>query len=136
MIGGVSNSGIKPDRSKLLIVIGAVIIVVLAALAGFFLWQYQKAAANPQAAVNAKAKQDTERILQKVGAIYELPTDETPTVALVQDKEQLNGQAFFARAQNGDYLVLYEKSALALIYRESSNKLINVAPTNAKPNSQ
>jgi hypothetical protein len=63
-----------------------------------------------------------------VGAIYALPTDEEPTVAEIQDRTQLADQAFFAKAQNGDYILVYRQNKLALLYRQKDKKLINVGP--------
>ena len=63
-----------------------------------------------------------------VGALIELPSDETPTVATVVDVEKVKDQVFFARAQNGDKVLLYAKSSKAILYRPSTNKIIEVAP--------
>ena len=58
----------------------------------------------------------------------ELPQDEVPTVATISDKEKLAGQTFFARAENGDILFAYTTAMEAILYRPSTNKIINVAP--------
>jgi hypothetical protein len=58
----------------------------------------------------------------------ELPVDETPTVANIIDKGKLKDQAFFKKAENGDKLLAYTKNMVAILYRQSSNKIINVAP--------
>lgn len=111
-------------KGKLTLVVGAALIVIFAAVAGFFFWQWQSLKSDPKVA----AEESSQRILRKVGAIYALPTGEEPTVALVQDKDKLKGQSFFDKAQNGDYLLMYSKAKVALIYREKDGKLINVGP--------
>jgi hypothetical protein len=109
--------------------IGAVVlIVVLLAIIGALTLKYTNLKKDPQAA----AKATTSKILNKVGELYELPTGEEPTVAQVQDKAKLRDQPFFEKAQNGDYILVYTKNKLAIIYREKINKLINVGPINTE----
>lgn len=111
-------------KSKLPLTLAITLIIILTAVAGFFFWKWQTAEANPA----AEAQAASQRIIQKVGKLYALPSGEEPTVALVQDKEKLKDQSFFEKAQNGDHLLMYSKAKLALIYREKDNKLINVGP--------
>jgi hypothetical protein len=70
----------------------------------------------------------TQRILKKVGEIYMLPGSENPTVAELRDPKKLAGQEFFKNAAVGDYLLVYPKAELALLYRESTGKLVKVGP--------
>lgn len=51
-----------------------------------------------------------------------------PTIADITDKDKLKDQAFFKDAENGDQLLLFSKAKVAMLYRESTNKLINVGP--------
>lgn len=81
--------------------------------------------ANPQIAV----QKQTEDLLKKVGALMQLPTGETPTVANVSDAEAAKKQsAFFSNAQNGDRVLMYVKAGQAILYRPSTNKIVLVAP--------
>jgi hypothetical protein len=93
------------------------------AAAGYFFWQYNALKSNPETV----AKEKTDTLVTKVSKLYVLPK-ETPTVAEISDKEKLKGQAFFDNAQNGDYLLLFTNAKQAIIYRESTNQLINVGP--------
>lgn len=77
---------------------------------------------------NIEAKKETERLTSLLGKLIELPSGETPTIATISDKEKLKDQSFFNQAQNGDILFAYETSMKAILYRPSSNKIINVAP--------
>lgn len=81
---------------------------------------------NPQ----ESAKAETDRIKSEVSRLIELPADEDPTIATVVDSTKLNTQAFFAKAQNGDRVVMYAKAKKAVLYRPSSQKIIEVAPIN------
>ncbi|MBI2049295.1 hypothetical protein HYT32_00030 [Candidatus Roizmanbacteria bacterium] len=72
---------------------------------------------------------NTEEVIDKVGKLIELP-NETPTVANITDKTKLQGQSFFARAQNGDKVLIFQKAKKAIIYREATNKIIEVGTIN------
>jgi hypothetical protein len=110
------------------LLLGATIalIVVLMATAGVLGWKYYQLNKSS----DTSQKKTLDRIVKKVSVHYLLPTNEKPTVALVQDKSQLGSQDFFKLAQNGDYLVIYQKNKLALIYREQIDRLVNVGPVN------
>jgi hypothetical protein len=103
-------------RTKILIAAGAVLLLLAAAAAVYFFLQYKK------------VKATTERLKSEVNRIYALPNDEDPTIAKVEDKEKLKDQQFFSKAENGDYILIYTKAKLALLYREKDRKLINVGP--------
>lgn len=127
MSSGNTNSSSSTGRNKLTIVTIAVMIL-LALIAGYFFWQYTKLKANPDAA----AQETTQRLVGKVEKLYQLP-NEKPTVAQINDKDKLKEQPFFKSAQNGDYLLIFTNSKLAVLYREGENKLINVGPIAITP---
>lgn len=117
------NRGLKRPDTKIIIIIAAVIFVILAIVAGFFAWQFFSLKDGP----NKENEEAIARITTQVGMIYMLPS-EKPTVAQVQDKEKLKDQAFFNKAENGDYILVYAETKLALLYREKDRKLVNVGP--------
>lgn len=65
-------------------------------------------------------------ILGKIGKLIDIP-DETPTVATVSDVTKLSGQEFFAKAANGDKVIIFPKAQKAILYRPETNKIIEVA---------
>ena len=77
---------------------------------------------------NAEAKKVTDGLILSLSKLMELPVDEAPTVATISDKEKLAGQPFFKSAENGDILFAYTTAMKAILYRPSSNRIINVAP--------
>lgn len=81
---------------------------------------------NPQ----QQASKEAERLKTELDKVIELPPDESPTVATVVDASKVQGQSFFAKTQNGDKVLLFPKSGKAILYRESTKKIIEVAPIN------
>jgi hypothetical protein len=85
---------------------------------------------NPQ----LLAQQELKDVISRVGALVSLPTDEQPTIATVTDVSKLKGQAFFAKAQNGDKVLIYVKNAKAYLYSITQNKILEVAPVTVNQN--
>ena len=85
---------------------------------------------NPKASATAEAA----ALVDKVGKLIQLPTTETPTIATVSDVSKLEGQAFFINAKNGDKVLIFAQTKEAILYRESINKIIQVAPVNLGAN--
>ena len=116
-----------------------IILFVLAGLiflaAGFgtyyFYTKYQKLKKNP----NTVVQEETKVLVKKVGKLMELPTGEDPTLATVQDKDKLKDQAFFSSSENGDRVLIYIKAKKAILYRPSSDKIVEVAPLVMSENS-
>ncbi len=86
----------------------------------------------PDAAGIAAGGLDTtsdEAVLQAVSELMILPDEPEPIIALVADAARLQAeQAFYRGAENGDMLLVFPQSRQAVIYRPSSNKIVNVGP--------
>lgn len=105
-----------------------VVLLILALVGGYlsynFYSKYQNLKKNPGAAT----QEETKTLTDAVGKLIELPKDETPTVATVLDKDKLKDQTFFKNAENGDKVLVYVNAKKAILYRASTNKVIDVAP--------
>lgn len=74
------------------------------------------------------AKNELVSLTEAVEKTVILPENEIPTLATVSDKEKLQNQTFFARAENGDKVLIYTQSNRAILYRPSANKVVEMAP--------
>lgn len=119
------------SMSKIKIIFITLVVLLFAGSIGggyYYYDKYQKTKTllnNPEEVT----KLETKSVVEKVGKLMELPSGE-PQVATVLDKEKLKDQPFFAKAENGDKVVIYTESQIAILYRPSTNKIIGFAPVN------
>ena len=116
---------------KRLIKITLLLIVIVVAVYGFAKYQesqaeLEKLKGNPSAVLG----QETKALVGKVSKLMELPEKENPTIAEITDVKKLKDQPFFAKAQNGDKVLIYSLSKKAILYRPSVDKIIEVASVN------
>lgn len=107
---------------KYLLILGLIFLAVLVII--FYLWRhYQK---TPQ---NLTVEQkETQALIKEVSKIIELPSGETPMVATVLDRDKVQEQVFFKKAETGDKLLAFLKARIAILYRPATNKIIQVSP--------
>lgn len=76
------------------------------------------------------AREEIKSLVEKLSKLVVLPEGEDPVVATVTDKEKLKDQPVFARAENGDKILIYAKAQKAYIYNPGKNVLVDVVPVN------
>jgi len=106
-------------------------LFILTGIAGtyFFYTKYQKTQKllnDPAAAQQAEIK----NITAKISKLMDLPQGEDPSIATILDKDKLKNQPFFAKAESGDKIIIYNKAGQAILYRPGVNRIINAAPVN------
>ena len=108
-------------------VLGGLVLLVLG-LGATSLMYYKKVKTlevNPQKV----AQEENQKVIDAVGKLALLPEGETPTIATVTDSNKLKSQqAFFAKAADGDKVLIYTQALKAIMYRPSENKIIEIAP--------
>ena len=114
-----------------LIAVGGLIVLIGA---GYFGWMKYQAMNNTPAAQEQKAAAaaDAEKkdVLGKLSKLMVLPEGD-PVLFKVSDQEQMRKQqAFFKDALNDDILLVFQASSKAIIYRPSTNVIVNVGPIN------
>lgn len=106
----------------IIIVLSSLLLVALS-VAGYFYYQYRQ---SPK----VQSAEEIKNLKEEIGGIFELPTDEEPTLATVTDREKLAEQPFFQKAENGDKVLIYSASGRAVLYRPSVKKIIDVTSVN------
>lgn len=71
---------------------------------------------------------DTEALIAHLKHVILLP-DERPVTATINNASQVKSeQAFYRDVQDGDMLIIFPTTARALIYRPSTDMIINAGP--------
>ena len=112
-------------KEKILVI--TLLIVAIGGWALFAITKY-RAPVQKEQLQKTEPKQEIASLVAKIGSFYDLPTGEIPTVATVSDKTKLQKQAFFAKAENGDKVLIYTNAKKAILYRPSTNKIMEDAP--------
>lgn len=99
--------------------------IIFAGTSAMFYKQVKDLKTNPQ----KTNQEENEKLIASVGKLVLLPEGEAPTIATVTDADKLKSeQAFFAKAKQGDKVLIYTRALKAIMYRPSENKIIEVAP--------
>jgi len=103
-------------------VLAGIVILGLACSSFYFYRQYKKASeTKPQ-----NTRDELAVLTDEIKRVMDLP-DEVPTLATVTDIEQAKNQPFFAKAANGDKVLIYANAKKAILYRPSEKRIIEVA---------
>lgn len=122
--------GIKIFKNKSLVL--SILFLAIAIAAFYFYDQNRKA----QVLLNNPAQtteNETNKLIEEIGALMVLPEGEKPTLISVVDKEKVKDQPFFAKAENGDKVLVYTAAKKAILYRPSNKKIIEIGPVDIAP---
>jgi hypothetical protein len=100
------------------LLIGATLLVVIGVLGYGYM-----TARNDLMNQATKGQHEASKLTEKIGVFMQLP-NEGATLAVVKDVEKLRGQEFFKSAENDDKVLIFPKSGRALLYRPSTDKVI------------
>ncbi|GIW62030.1 MAG: hypothetical protein KatS3mg089_0882 [Patescibacteria group bacterium] len=119
-----TDNGWKIKRYFLVSVI-TIIILGLLVTAVYFYYKYTQ---TKNLLAGSVVSNEVQQLLSKVGRHIDLPTGEVPIPATVSDVTQLSGNKLFARAKNGDRVLIYTRAKKAILYRPEIDKIIEVGP--------
>ena len=126
LIERVRSFEINKERVIVLLIVLAVIVS-----GGYVYYRNSKNQPSQQTlSLTQQKEEENKELIELVGKLILLPTNEQPTIATVSDKSQLSTQPFFNNAVDGDKVLVYANAKKAILYRPSTNKIIEVAPVN------
>lgn len=118
-------SKIKPSKSGVFKTVLVLLFIAAVGSSGYFYYQYKQVK-------NADDLVDAKKTITAVSKLMSVPEKEVPTIATVTDKTKLKSQPFFKAAENGDKVLIYAGIKKAILYRPSTNKIIDVTPVNTE----
>ena len=113
-------------KQKKTVWIVLIIIVLVASMSIFLGILYKNQMATKQKA-RAKAEQET---VDKISKLLRLP-NETPIFVTVFNEKDFENNDLFRKVKTGDKILVYLNSKQAIIYRPSTNQVIEVLPVKA-----
>lgn len=113
---------------KIILVVSGIVLALVIFVPTFYYYKKYQSLKNSTVGTDKSDKNQVNDLVSKIGKLYELPEGEEPTIATVSDKSKLPPQAFFAKAKNGDQVLIYTKAKKAILYRPSANKIIEIGP--------
>ncbi|MBI4225661.1 hypothetical protein HY612_00950 [Candidatus Roizmanbacteria bacterium] len=117
------------DWRKVAILLTLFIVIVGLFGSTFYLYTNYKKIKNLVADPQKLGQVQTKELLARVKALMEIPNEE-PTIITILDRTKLQDQPFFKLAQNGDRILIFPKAKRAVLYRPSTNKIVDVTGIN------
>jgi hypothetical protein len=119
--------------NKLLVVVGALIVVGAVSFAVKSTQdakKLQQQIESLQQTQQEASPEEAKKFVEEVSRLIVLPEGEDPTIATITDKEKLKDVPFFAKAENGDRVLIYVNARKAFLYRPDAQRIIEVATLN------
>ncbi|MES2985982.1 MAG: hypothetical protein V4686_02560 [Patescibacteria group bacterium] len=119
----MNDNQTKPNRKFLKFIL----LLISYALVALLVWKVTTKRLVDPVVLQEQAAKELTTLVEKVGKIMVLPA-EAPQAAIIQDVDSLKKtQSFFIDAQNGDKILVFVQARKAVIYREETNQIVNVA---------
>jgi hypothetical protein len=107
-------------NSRLIITVLVLIILALTGVCAYLFLHYRSANTG-----QTQAEQTT-ALIDWLKQTVSLPANEQPSVATVLDRTKLGDQQLAVEARNGDTLLVYAKAKRVILYRPSTQKVIDM----------
>lgn len=116
------------DKKRIIITAGIISLFIFSLLPGVYFYSKYQTSEKLLRQYPLLLQDDPKAIIRLVGQLIDLPQDEEPILATVTDVDQVKNQAFFAKAKNGDKVLIYNKAQKAILYDPVANKILEVGP--------
>lgn len=101
------------------VAIGAIVVVLLVGLASAVYMLTRESEASTPVATG---------VLESVSRHFLLPADEEPAILTVVNKDRVSSAFLKGKVEDGDKVLIYQKSQKAIIYRPSLDRVIDAGP--------
>ncbi len=101
------------------------LLTILLGVASFIAWNFYREAKQKDTPLRTD---DKTTIIQNIGNHVLLPVGEEPVFATVTDPLKLADQPFFLSAETGDKVLVFPRAKKAILYRPSTDRIIEMMP--------
>ena len=109
-------------RIKYLLILAVLVVgIILAVVGSSFHFRIDKDAAT--------------YVIKQVERHMMVPANEEPTVLTITDRSKVKSE-FLKASETGDKVLIYERNQRAIIYRPSTDKIVDIVPVNVGDASQ
>lgn len=118
-------------RTYTLLFIVVCTVAVVSVVSLIYLYrQYDMTREQLRKTASSGTESEIQSLVSTIGKYMELPVSEVPTLATVTEVAKLPDIPFFAKAKSGDKVLIYTQESKAILYRPSTNKIIEVSAFN------
>ena len=110
------------------------ILAVLGLGSGVYFYQQYKTSEGKLKNPTEAAKIESKELMVKVGKLMMLPNEEAQVLTVADVETLKKTQSFFIDGKDNDKLLLFQIAKKAVLYRPSTNVVVNVAPIMDSPN--
>jgi Flp pilus assembly protein CpaB len=108
----------------------ALVLILVLAGGGYFGWKYWQTRQGSPEAQAQQAEAEKAQILTQLKKLMVLPEGDPVLFKVSNEDVMRKQQAFFKDTKNDDVLLVFQQSGKAIIYRPSTNVIVNVGPVN------
>ena len=114
---------LNADKEPFVFTLGQAFLLILLSVSlgvSYFFYERYNSAIDKES--------EARKLSKSVEQIAVVPPESTPTIATVTDPKALEDQTFFVNAQTGDKVLIYIEAKRAVLYRPSTNKIVEIGP--------
>ena len=119
------NSTTENSGRKIALILFLALFLASSTLSAYFYKKYDSIKNS-----NKLGLDETNSTVAAVSKLIVLPNNENPALSTVADLSNLPENPIFAKAKNGDKILVYAQSKKAILYDPIQNKIVDVAPLN------
>lgn len=120
----------ETGKIKIVPILTTLLVILTLIVAGFLFYKYNRSQKELASLTNPGqlTEEQKQKLIAEIGKLIELPIDEQPQIVTIADINKLKDQPFFAKAKNGDKVLIYTNNKKAYLYDPQAKKIIDVAP--------
>lgn len=121
----------ETGKIKIVPILTTLLIILSLVIVSFLFYKYshsQQELESLSSGSTQLTEEQKQKLIVEISKLIELPVDEQPTVVTIADINKLKDQPFFAKAKNGDKVLIYSGNKKAYLYDPVAKKIIDVAP--------